>query len=414
MYYRAGMFAIMSKKTIQYTAVFNRKKKLNKEGKGLIQIEAYKDGSRVYFSTGIYIKPASWSNDKCQVYKQKDSVALNDRITHFIERCKDIEQSKYRSNPDFSVYDLKQALGNNLNDSFISFALGQLEKEKNLTPPTRIKYTKAISTFKKFAKGDVTFAQLSNRLIDDFDYYLIKEGLIANSRKNYFKTLAKYARLAVRYSLLDYNKNPFPDKKITKEKTTRNSLNDVELKKLEKLKFTKDQKHLEIIRDLFLLQCYTGLRFSDASRLCKEHIQVTGEGLEINMISEKENKAVNLPLSYLFKDGKKESKPERLVKKYWRTDNKPFFLSLNAQQSNSANNQYVNRQLKEVQAKAGIQTVLTNHVGRHTFATLMVWRVPLPVVQELLQHSKVETTMIYIHVGSDKVKEHLKKITDWM
>lgn len=404
----------MSKKAIQYTAIFNRKNKLNADGKGLIQIEAYKDAARVYFSTGIYLKPASWNNEKGQVHRQKDSVALNDRITQFVERCKDIELGKNRSNPDFSVFDLKQALGNNLNDSFIAFALMQLEKEKNLTPGTKTKYNKAITTFKEFAKTDVTFSQLTNKLLDDFDYYLQKKEQIPNTRKNYFKTLAKYARMAVRYGMLEYNKNPFPDKKITKEKTFRNNLNDIDLKKLENLKFTKEQYYLEIVRDLFLLQCYTGLRFGDAARLSREHVHITPDGLEIRMTSEKEHKAVILPLRFLFRDKKKESRPERLIKKYWREDKKPLFLSLNTQQTNSANNQYVNRQLKELQTKAGIQTVLTNHVGRHTFATYLVWRVPLPIVQELLQHSKVETTMIYIHVGSGEVIKHLKNVTDWM
>jgi site-specific recombinase XerD len=404
----------MSKRAIQYTAVYNRKNKTNDEGKALVQIEAYKDAARVYFGTGIYIKPANWDANKCQVQKLKNSVELNNRITELVERYKDIEFNRNRGNPDFSVWDLKQALENNHNDSFIAFARAQLCKEKNLSEGTKIKYTKAINTFAEFAKGDVTFAQLNNRLIDDFDFYLISEKLIANTRKNYFKTLTKYSRLAVRYGMLDYNKNPFLDKKITKEKTTRHSLNDVELKKLENLKFTAEQQHLELVRDLFLLQCYTGLRFSDAARLGREHIFETSEGMEIRMMSQKENKPVNLPLRYLFKDRKKMSRPERLIKKYWQQEKKPFFLSLKSQTDDKANNQYVNRQLKDIQGMAGVQTVLTNHVGRHTFATYLVNRVPLPVVQELLQHSKVETTMIYIHVGTDKVKEHLKKITDWI
>lgn len=406
----------MSKRAIQYTAVYNRKNKLNSEGKALVQIEAYKDAAKYYIGTGIYIKPANWDADKCQVQKLKNSGELNNRITELIERCKDIEFNRNRGNPDFSVYDLKQALENNLGDSFTGFAAAQLAKEKNLTEGTRYKYKKAIDTFAKFGKGNVTFGQLNHKLIDDFDYYLIAEGLIANTRKNYFKTLTKYSRLAVRYGMLDYNKNPFLSKKITKEKTIRHSLDDKELKKLENLKFTAEQKHMELIRDLFLMQCYTGLRFSDASRLAPEHIFETGDGMEIRMISKKENKPVNLPLHYLFKDRKKLSRPERLVKKYWNTagSKQPFFLSLNSQNDEKANNQYVNRQLKDIQRMAGVQTLLTNHVGRHTFATYLVNRVPLPVVQELLQHSKVETTMIYIHVGAERVKEHLKKITDWI
>lgn len=203
----------MSNKTIRYTAVFNRKNKLNKNGTGLIQIEAYKDATRVYFSTGIYIKPLHWSIEKAQVIKHKEAAAHNNRIAEIIEQCKDIEFKKNRGKIDFSVFDLKQEMENTLNDSFITFALKQLDKETNLSSGTRIKYKKAINTFKEFAQNDITFAKLNNKLLDDFDFHLIKKGLIPNTRKLYFKTISKYANLAVRYNMLEYNKNPFPDKK---------------------------------------------------------------------------------------------------------------------------------------------------------------------------------------------------------
>ncbi len=45
-----------------------------------------------------------------------------------------------------------------------------------------------------------------------------------------------------------------------------------ELKKIESLKLNKS---LEKVRDLFLMECYTGLRFSDLSELRKENMFVT-------------------------------------------------------------------------------------------------------------------------------------------
>ena len=42
-------------KKIMYRAVFNRKKQLRADGKGLIQIEAYLERKRMYVSTHIYI-----------------------------------------------------------------------------------------------------------------------------------------------------------------------------------------------------------------------------------------------------------------------------------------------------------------------------------------------------------------------
>ena len=40
-----------------YNLVFNRKKQLNAEGKALIQVEAYLNRQKRYFSTKVYVKP---------------------------------------------------------------------------------------------------------------------------------------------------------------------------------------------------------------------------------------------------------------------------------------------------------------------------------------------------------------------
>lgn len=40
---------------ISYNLVFNRKKRLNKKGMALVQVEAYLNRRKIYFSTKIYL-----------------------------------------------------------------------------------------------------------------------------------------------------------------------------------------------------------------------------------------------------------------------------------------------------------------------------------------------------------------------
>ena len=47
-------------KKISYSLVFNRKKKLNKKGMALVQVEAYLNRRKMYFSTRVYLKPEQW------------------------------------------------------------------------------------------------------------------------------------------------------------------------------------------------------------------------------------------------------------------------------------------------------------------------------------------------------------------
>ena len=53
-------------KKIKYRIVYNRKKRLDSQGKALVQVEAYLLGKKAYFSTHIYLS----SSYKCNFLVQ--------------------------------------------------------------------------------------------------------------------------------------------------------------------------------------------------------------------------------------------------------------------------------------------------------------------------------------------------------
>jgi integrase/recombinase XerD len=62
--------------------------------------------------------------------------------------------------------------------------------------------------------------------------------------------------------------------------------------------------------------------------------------------------------------------------------------------------------------KAGIAKRVSPHTLRHSFAThLMEAGVPLPVIQKLLGHKSIKTTMIYLHI-SESLKERTQSPLD--
>ncbi len=51
------------------------------------------------------------------------------------------------------------------------------------------------------------------------------------------------------------------------------------------------------------------------------------------------------------------------------------------------------------------------HDFRHTFGSGLVRAgVPLPVVRDLMGHSKIETTMIYVHVTPDQYRKAIASL----
>lgn len=65
--------------------------------------------------------------------------------------------------------------------------------------------------------------------------------------------------------------------------------------------------------------------------------------------------------------------------------------------------------LKKYSKLAGIERNITPHMWRHSFATYLIEEgVDVSCVQQILGHSSIKTTQIYIHIAAKKQAEILK------
>ena len=69
---------------IRYRLVFNRQKKLNKQGTALVQVEAYLNQRKIYLKTNVYLKPECWSREGAQVINHPQSNELNAMLYEYI------------------------------------------------------------------------------------------------------------------------------------------------------------------------------------------------------------------------------------------------------------------------------------------------------------------------------------------
>ena len=73
--------------------------------------------------------------------------------------------------------------------------------------------------------------------------------------------------------------------------------------------------------------------------------------------------------------------------------------------------QSIRLMLKKYTKQAGIERNITPHLFRHSFATYLIEEgVDVSCVQQILGHSSIKTTQIYIHIAAKKQAEILKEL----
>lgn len=76
--------------------------------------------------------------------------------------------------------------------------------------------------------------------------------------------------------------------------------------------------------------------------------------------------------------------------------------------------QSIRLMLKKYTKQAGIERNITPHMFRHSFATYLIEEgVDVSCVQQILGHSSIKTTQIYIHIAAKKQAEILKELHPW-
>jgi len=147
---------------------------------------------------------------------------------------------------------------------------------KPYSPATIQVYNNTLNRLRSFAakyRRKIDFPSIDIDFYTDFTEYLSKGlKLASNTIGKDIKTLKTVLNEATERGLnsnLQYRSRKFS---TTSEKTDSIYLTERELKELENIDLS-EKKKLDNVRDLFLIGSYTGLRFSDFSKLTPEHIK---------------------------------------------------------------------------------------------------------------------------------------------
>ncbi|MDP3473897.1 MAG: site-specific integrase [Algoriphagus sp.] len=360
------------------------------------------------------VQKSSWDQIRSV---SKGSSPASKRLNSFLDELRTLVVNKYHElllrNQPFSVEDLKNLV---LGKEEIELSLkGLIDYHQEvmasiLKPGTLKNYEtskKYIHSFldQKLKKEDMTIRSVDYKVILDFENFLRKRKptdhqrpLTNNGMMKHMERFKKILNLAIKMDLLE--KNPFDKYQFRFHRYERDVLNEKELSVLENKKF-KNQR-MDLVRDLFVFSCYTGLSYIDVANLKHENI-VLGQDDEL-WISTERNKTM-LPVKVPILP-----KAAYILEKYAddpRAEVKNILLPV-------LSNQKLNSYLKEIAAVCGIDKNLSFHVARHTFATTVTLQngVPIESVSKMLGHNKISTTQIYARVMEVKLREDMNLLKE--
>lgn len=151
--------------------------------------------------------------------------------------------------------------------------ISTMRKGQTLAYKTKREYARTfyyICQYEKNRKVYLNFEDVTQSMITDWVGFMQDLNLSANTIAHKVMTLKATMRAAVERGLTDNQKWTFF--RNSTENTDAVALTEEELVKLKELDLSK-RPHLDRVRDLFLAGCWTGLRFSDVTRIKKENIK---------------------------------------------------------------------------------------------------------------------------------------------
>ncbi len=265
---------------------------------------------------------------------------------------------------------------------------------KEFSPRTLQRYETTRNHIQKFIElnykePDYPVKKVDIIFINGFIYYLKTERDCShNTALKYLSYFKKIVRIAFANGWIE--KDPFFNLKFKNRIIERDFLTKGELHKIIEKKFSMPR--LERVKDFFLFSCYTGLSFSDVSKLGYKDIVIGIDGEKwIKIFRTKTGVPSNIPILPMAQEILDKYKPDL-------SDSNPGLLPLYS-------NQRINSYLKEIADLCGIEKNLTFHIARHTFATTVTLSngVPIESVSKMLGHRSLRATQHYAKIIDEKL-----------
>jgi integrase len=395
-------------------------KKPKSEDETLIYLFLSYNNKRLKYSTGEKIDPVYWDSENQKVKGTKkfpEYPEFNSRLNSIRSKANDAYRKVLNDGLEPTNLLIKKELDKTIRfevsqkvDLF-SFISKYIEESKALKASGTIKaYNTTQTKLKDYCtseKKNISFEDIDLEFYNSFISYLTKEDYSQNTIGKHIKVLKTFLNEATERGInknVDFKKRKF---KRPTEDTDKIYLNVDELEAIYKLKLSED-KQLEDVRDLFIIGCFTGLRFSDFSELKTENI--SPDGTKISIRTSKTNELVVIPLHRFVREilsKRKNIIPRSLSNPKMNLNLKHLGVLAKI------------KEMVEVSITKGGQLkkntlekhkLICTHTARRSFATnLFLAGVPSITIMKITGHQTEKSFLRYIRISQE---ENANKLLD--
>ena len=167
-------------KKITYRPVYNRNKRLKANNTALLQVEAYLEGRKIYFSSHIYLTPDQWDNKRHLIKEHPHADELNMMLREFILKLEKKELELWKNGYEITLDLLKEKCNCYAPMSFIVFAR-EFINASNVRESTKRNRMTTCSLIEEFRPG-TTFRDVDSRFVFEFERYLYNRKSCALQR----------------------------------------------------------------------------------------------------------------------------------------------------------------------------------------------------------------------------------------
>jgi integrase len=396
-----------------YKLELNSKPKQDKTHCILLRITQNRKHTRISTAISVFknefnskAEYGKWIRKSCIHHK-----SLNIQLEAIIQKAKDIENNLEKQNKTASRNSIKHELKSEFTESFIKY---YEEKLENYYKPksyfTYLAHKSKLKVLKEYLQSerlsDLSFNELTESFLADFDSYLRASRYSNdNTVKSYMKSIRAIFYMAYKKERIYQGFNPFVNYSVGSIKGNKQKLNLSDIKLITDIELNKGSL-IWHTRNYFLFSYYTaGTRISDLMKLTWDNIRngrleykadktdkttnilLLPEAMQILENYQVEKQGFIFPIlnSNLFEISQK---PE-----HKRTFEEKGILTNEIKNKTALLNKY----LKQIQIKSGINVKISNHISRHSFANILLQKnVPINKIQGLLRHSSISMTENYL------------------